>query len=139
MRKDRRQRFGHDIGEFIVGDFVPDVEEETATRLKNAAGFPVGRNLVREKHGAELAGDDIERFILKRQGERIGLPPGDSIGLRLLRCGMIQHRLVEIGRHDAGVRGKPRCDGSRQDAGPGSRLQQIRWLTRAIRSDRSRA
>ena len=84
--------------------------------------------MIRKEHGAELAGDDIERFILKRQGERIGLSPGDSIRLRLLRRGMIEHRLVEIGRHHAGVRGKPRCDGSRQDAGSGSRLQQILWL-----------
>ncbi len=32
MRKDRRQRFGHDSGEFIVGDFGPAVEEKMATK-----------------------------------------------------------------------------------------------------------
>ena len=98
-----------------------------ATRLQDAAGFPVGRNLVRKEHGAELAGDDIELSIRKRQRQRVGLSPGDAI-IGQLRRGVIEHRLVEVGRHDANLRGKPRGECPGDDAGARGRLQQILWI-----------
>ena len=79
LRKERGQCLGHDVGEFVVGDPVPDVEEETTLRLQDAAGLPVAFHPVGKEHDAELAGDDIECPILERQGERIGLSPRHAI------------------------------------------------------------
>jgi hypothetical protein len=63
-------------------------------------------------------------LILERQSERIGLSPRDPTIMRLaLR--MIEHRLIEIGCHDARLRGKPRRHRSGQDAGAGGRFQYV--------------
>jgi hypothetical protein len=46
--------------------------------------------------------------------------PYDPAVVRLFRHAMIEHRLVEIGRHNAHVNGEPRGDGSSKRAGAGS-------------------
>ena len=93
--------------------------------FQDAAGLTVSPDLVWKEHDAELARDDVELSILKRQSQRVGLLPPDAIRPGLLRRGLIEHRLIEIGRHDASALGKARSDGARKDAGAGSRLQQV--------------
>ena len=95
------------------------------TRSENPACLPVALDLVGKEHHPELAGHDVEASIRERQSQRIRLPPGDPALARLSRHGAIQHRLVEIGRHDARGRRKLRCDGSCEDAGSGRRLKDI--------------
>src|SRR5260370_16208721 len=122
--KQRRQRLRDDIGKLVFRDLVPHVEKETAAAFENAARLPITLHLVRKEHRTELAGYDIKALIFERQSERIGLSPCDPAIMRApLR--MIEHRLIEIGRYDARLRGKPRCHRSRQDTGSGGRLQDL--------------
>jgi hypothetical protein len=125
LRKERRQCFGYDIGKFVLGDSVPHIEKEMAAPFQDAARLPIALNLVGKKHRAELTGHDIKRLILERQSERIGLSPLDPTIVRLPFRRTIEHRLIEIGRHDARLRGKSRCDRSCEDTRPGGRLQYI--------------
>src|SRR5262249_552200 len=54
-----------------------------------------------KNHRAELAGDRIETLVGKRQSRRIGLLPLDALVVTLPRPGVVEHRLVEIGRRQA--------------------------------------
>ena len=124
MRKQRRQRLRDDIGKLVCGDCVPYVEEEMAAPFEDAARLPITLHLVGKEHRTELAGYDIKALIFERQSERIGLSPCDPAIMRpLLR--MIEHRLIEVGCHNARLCGKPRCHRSRQDTGSGGRFQDF--------------
>src|SRR5262249_16873580 len=124
LRKQRRQRLRYDVGKLVFGDFVPHVEKEMAAPLEDAARLPITLNLIGKEHRAELAGYDVKALILERQSERIGLSPRDPAIMRLL-LRMIEHRLIEVGGHDARLRRKPRCDRSRQDTGSRGRFQDL--------------
>ena len=96
----RASACGHHVGEFVLRDAVPDVEEETPARPQHAARLPVALDLVGKEHRAELAGHDVEAPIAERQRQRVGLLPLDAAAGLPPRC-LVEHRLVEIGRHDA--------------------------------------
>src|SRR6476620_10430155 len=107
MRKDRGQRFRHDIGKLVFRNSVPYIEEEMTARLQRPARFLVALNLVGKEHHAELAGDNIKALILEWQRQGIGLFPRNSTIMRLPCLGMIKHWLVEIGCYHARVGRKP--------------------------------
>src|SRR2546423_12255900 len=77
-----------------------------ASRLQDSSCFAVAGCAVGEEHRAELATNEIESGIFKRQRQSIRLAPFDpSIG-RLSRCGVVDHRLVEVGYDIACARGQ---------------------------------
>src|SRR5947209_2216070 len=104
------------IGKLVLGNPVPYIEEEAAAWLKNAARFPIALHLVGKEHRAELARDDVETLRLERQLQSVGLSPFDA-SIARLRLGAIEHRLIEIGCDDAGLRGKTRHERAGQNAG----------------------
>src|SRR5437016_4854612 len=55
-------------------------------------------------------------LVLERQGQGVGLPPCDAAIVQP-GGGMVEHRLVEVGRHNARVRGKLRRHRTREDTG----------------------
>jgi hypothetical protein len=65
--------------------------------LQNSPCFAVARCAVGKEHRAELATNEIERRIFKRQRQSIRLTPFDTSVGRLSRCGVVDHRLVEVG------------------------------------------
>jgi hypothetical protein len=71
----RRQRVGHDVGELVVLDAIPGVEEERAAGAQHAARFGKRMALVGEEHDAELADDEVELAIAEGQLHRVGLLP----------------------------------------------------------------
>ena len=93
FRKECSQRPGYGIGKLILFYPVSHVEEEMATRTKNAPGFREGLNFVWKEHNAELADDHVKSRIRKRQLHSVGLPPFDRTS-RLYGCGLIEHGLV---------------------------------------------
>ena len=125
FRKELSQRSAHDVGKLVFGNSIPYGEDETTAWLQDAAGLAVSPELVGKEHDAELASDDVEHLILERQGQSIGLSPRNPILTGLPGCGKIKHGLIEVGRYNPGVRGKPRYDRSCQDAGSRSRLEQV--------------
>src|SRR5258707_10672508 len=77
-----RQRLRHHVGEFVLLDGPPNVEEEASARPQGPARLPVSLDLVGKEHHAELASHDIEATIAERQRERVGLFPLDpALGL----------------------------------------------------------
>src|ERR1700721_594437 len=77
-----------------------------SSRLQNSPCFAVSSRTVGEEHRAELATDEIERRILKRQRQSVCLTPFDAAVGSLSRCGVVDHRLVEIGYDIACTRRK---------------------------------
>jgi hypothetical protein len=87
----------HRVGELILVDPIPDVEDELTTGAEHPPRFRECPGFVGEEHGPELADDHVKICIGKRQVQGIGLPPlhwtsGPFGG------GLIQHRLVQIRR-----------------------------------------
>src|SRR5271157_659534 len=74
--------------------------------LQNSPCFAVARCAVGKEHRAELATNEIERRIFKRQRQSIRLTPFDTSVGRLSRCGVVDHRLVEVGYDIACTGGK---------------------------------
>ncbi len=74
--------------------------------LQNSPCFAVARCAVGKEHRAELATNEIECRIFKRQRQSIRLTPFDTGVGRLSRCGVVDHRLVEVGYNIAGVPGQ---------------------------------
>ena len=79
LRKEGGERLGHDVGKLVGLNPVPHVEEKMPARLQDAARLLVALDLVGKEHRAELAGHGIEASIRERQGQRIGLLPGDPV------------------------------------------------------------
>ena len=100
--EDVRERGGDDVGELIVFDGIPDTEDEVAARFQHAPRFAVGLRLVGEEHRPELADHGIEGLVGERQRLRIGRLPAHAVRRNLLG-GMVEHRLVQVGRDNAGV------------------------------------
>src|SRR5664280_3178332 len=65
--------------------------------LQDSPCFAIARCAVGKEHRAELATNEIEGRIFKRQRQRIRLAPFDPSVGRLSRCGVVDHRLVEVG------------------------------------------
>src|SRR5262249_23044678 len=88
FRKEPRQCFRYDIGEFVFGDSIPYIEKEMAAPLEDAPRLAITLDLIGKEHRAELAGDHVKALILERQSERVGLAPGDAaiVGLPLRRA-----------------------------------------------------
>ncbi|MNS96812.1 hypothetical protein D3C72_1311280 [compost metagenome] len=114
---------GDVVGEGVVFDAVPDAEHEAPAGFQHATRLAVAGNSVREEHGAELAQDHIERGVLERQGERIGLPPFDAVVPRLPRDGVVEHGGVEVGHHVARTGAELGCQHPRDRAAAGRRFQ----------------
>src|SRR5215831_1695503 len=74
--------------------------------LQDSPCFAVARYAVGKEHSAELATNEIEGRIFKRQRQSICLAPFDPRVGRLSRCGVVEHRLVEVGYDIACVPGK---------------------------------
>src|SRR5262249_7961472 len=106
-------------------DLVPHIEKEVATPPEDTMRLFIAEDLVGKEHHAELAGYSIEFLVLERQGKRIGLKPVNPLIMWLTCRGTIEHWLIEIGCHNARLSRKPRCDGSRERAGPRGRFQYL--------------
>src|SRR5579863_628915 len=65
--------------------------------LQDSPCFAVARCAVGKEHRAELATNEIEGRIFKRQRQSIHLAPFDPSVGRLSRRGVVNHRLVEVG------------------------------------------
>src|SRR6185312_11243047 len=100
-------------------DAVPHVEQKMSSGLQDALCFAIGRYSVGKEHRAELTTHEIESRILKRQRQSIRLAPLDAAVGRLLRSGVVEHRLVEVGYHVAGAGGQLRrqCAGDNPGTG----------------------
>jgi hypothetical protein len=124
-RKDRGERVRHDVGELVVLDPVPRVEEERTARAKDAARFGVGVALVGEEHDAELADDGVELAVGEGQLHRVGLLPLHRPRGADLPRGR-DHAGVEVGGDDLGRRRQLRREGARDDTGAGGDLENPR-------------
>ena len=135
----RRDGLGHDIGEFVLLDAVPDVEHKPPARPQDAQRLAVSRRPCRgrtsrrtgrPRHSNERSGNG--------RASRVGLLPSHALDAR--RCRReIEHRLIEIGRDDldrAGQRGRQRA---RENAGSGRRFENALRPVAATRAARSAA
>ena len=104
VRKELRERLRHFIRKNVLLDAIPYVEQEASSWLQDSPCFAVASCAVGKEHRAELAANEIEGCIFKRQRQGIRLPPRDPGVGRLLRCGVVDHRLVEVGRDIARAR-----------------------------------
>src|SRR6185503_17680263 len=57
--KDRGEGLCHDIGEFVLRNAIPHVEEIAAARFQDPPRLPIALNLVGKKHRAELTDDRV--------------------------------------------------------------------------------
>ena len=122
VREDGGQCLRDHVGEFVVLNPVPDVEEKTAAVLQHAPRFRKTLDPVRKKHRAELAGDGVKTPVTERQRQRIGwLPRDPPVGKHF--PGLRQHRLVQVGRRDAAVGGQLRRQCPGENPGARRRLQ----------------
>ena len=100
-------------------------------KKKRPPGFSTRRaslialHLVGKEHRAELAHHRVEALSSKGSASASACRHVIRPSPGRLRRGVIEHRLVEVGRHDAGMRGQPRRHGSCQNAGPCRRLQHV--------------
>ena len=85
VRKERGKGVRDVIGEDVLLDAIPDVEEEMPARAEDAPRLAVAGDAVGEEHRAELAEDEIEARVVERQRQGIGLTPVDGLAGRLLR------------------------------------------------------
>ena len=81
------------------------------------------RDLVGKEHHPELAGDSRESRVGKGPGLGVGLLPGDR-ACAALRCGEVEHCLVEIAGGDGNPGGEAPRQGPGDDPRPGGDLQQ---------------
>jgi hypothetical protein len=79
------------------------IEDKLAAGLEHAAGLPVTAYSVRKKHDAELTYDDVKAPIFERQRQRVDLLECHAPLKRRLRGCAIEHRLIEIARHDVAL------------------------------------
>jgi hypothetical protein len=111
-----------------VGPSQPAMDVETASKdeptaaAEHAPGLAVGGRLVGEEHGAELARHGVERAVLERERQRVGLLPGD-LGRLHPRGREVEHRPVEVGGDDRGARRQGAGEGAGGDAGAGRGLE----------------
>ena len=124
-RKQLGERLGHLIGKFVFLDAVPDVEKVPPTGLQHPPRFAIGRDTVGEEHRAELAADEAEARVFERQGLGIRLAPFDVIRSVLLRGGVIEHRLIEVGCQIAGTGRQAWGQPAGHDAGPCGDFENI--------------
>ncbi len=113
-----RERIRHDrVREDILLDAVPYVEQKYSPGFRTTLCLAVGNRAVGKEHRAKLATHEIERRIFKRQRHRIRLTPCDAAVGDLSRCGVIEHRLVEVGDDIARAGGQFWRQGAGDDAG----------------------
>jgi hypothetical protein len=126
----RCQRPRHHIGELVVLDAVPGIEDEHTAGAQHAPRLRTSACLVGEEHDAELADDDVERCLVERQLQRVGRLP--LHGMRRAGCGRaVEHRLVQIGGDDLARRRQPPCQRARDDAGAGRGFEHVHRLARS--------
>ncbi len=97
VRKNLCESIRHIIRKNVLLDAIPYIEQEMASGPKNPPCFAVASYAVGKEHRAELATNEIEGCIFKRQRQSIRLAPFDPSVGRLLRCGVVDHRLVKVG------------------------------------------
>ncbi len=66
VRKQGRDGFHHDIGEPVLLNPIPDIEQEASAWLQYPIGFGESLPLVRAEHHTELAHHGVELHIRKR-------------------------------------------------------------------------
>src|SRR3954470_23513547 len=98
-----------------------------ASGLQDPPCFAIARCAVGKEHRAELATNEIERRILKRQRQSIRLTPFDTSLRRLSRCGVIEHRLVEVGYDIARTSGQSWRQGACDDPAARGGFQNGAW------------
>src|SRR5665647_2228513 len=95
--------------------------------LQDTLCFAVASCAVGKEHGAELATNKIEGRIFKRQRQSIRLAPFDPSVGRLSRCGVVEHRLVEVGYDIAGAGGQLWRQGAGDNPAARSDFQDGAW------------
>ena len=104
-REQWHHRLGDAVGEFVVLDAIPDIEQERPARAQHPACLREGFRLVRKEHGTELAHHHIKGVIGKWKAHRIGLLPRHrAAGANAL--GVVEHGLIQIGSDDGYVGGQ---------------------------------
>src|SRR5690348_2536222 len=102
FRKNHFERGRYAVGEFVLRDAVPDVENKETSRLEHPAYLGERLGFVRKEHGAKLAHGGIEFAV--GEGKRHGvclLPPNRTYGPH--RCRFVQHGLIQIRCDDGNV------------------------------------
>ena len=122
LREDCRHRLCHRVGEFVLFDPIPDIEDEDAVRTEHASRLRKCLRLIGKEHRAELADDGVELSVPKGKLHRVCLPPlhrTPDAG----RDRLIDHRLIQIGGDDRDAFGQRGRQGSRHHAGAGGDLE----------------
>jgi len=102
---------------------IPHGEEEVAAEFENASRFPIGGNFVWKEHHAELTNDAIEGLIGEWELLGIGLAEGDAfVGER---CGVVEHRRIQVGRNNGNRRSTRSSQGAGENASAGGKFKQI--------------
>src|ERR1700749_1579342 len=95
--------------------------------LQDTPCFAVATCAVGKEHRAELATNEIERRIFKRQRQSIRLMPFDTSVGRLSRCSVIDHRVVEVGYDIARPPGKSGRQGAGDNPAARGGFQNGAW------------
>ena len=77
VRKNLCESIRHIIRKDVLLDAIPYVEQKMSSGLQDSPCFAVARCAVGKEHRAELATNEIEGRIFKRQRQSIGLAPFD--------------------------------------------------------------
>ena len=78
VRKDLCQSIRHVIGKYVLLDAVPYAEQKMAAGLEDALRFAIAGRAVGKEHRAELATNEIEGGVFKRQRQSVRLAPCDA-------------------------------------------------------------
>ena len=114
-------RFGHGLRGGIGVEPVPDVEQQGAARPQHPARLAIGGDPVGEEHRSELADDEVEAGVGKRQRLSVGRREGDPRRIDL-GLGHSKHVGIEVGRDDLSLR-QGSGEGGGDDSGAGRGLQ----------------
>ncbi len=119
---------GGEIGEDIILDPVPDVEDKSSPGSENAPRLAIALNPVGEEHDPELADHHVEACVIVRQGGGVGLGPADAGVIGLAGAGAFQHRRVEVAHRVMRVRTQARRNGAGDHAAAGCGFQNSRRI-----------
>jgi hypothetical protein len=122
-RKHLCERLCDIFGEYVLLNAIPDVEYEASIVLEDSLSLPIDGHAFGQEHDAELAADDIERGGAERQCKGVRLSPRDPVVGRLPLRGMVEHRLIEVGRHITSSRRKLWRERTRDDPAARGGLQ----------------
>jgi hypothetical protein len=116
------------VGDGVVVEGVPDVEEVDAGGAEDAAGLAHGRFFVGKEHDAVLADDGVEGGVVEGEGAGVGLGEREPGVVGEEAFGGGEHGLADVGGREMGGLGEGAEELACDDAGAAGELEDAGGL-----------